>query len=273
MVPDTGSTYDYGNSATKSLMTKYYDNKTGSVLINEINVNQLHDQKVYLNFNGGTEELEEGKDYKITVSQMEDGSGYRYTYEIFSSVFKKQGTYSITVQSVDEAGNINTNATVKEGNDVVDVPFEFAIDTTNPVITSTENLEPDVLWTKTHDAEHTFSFTTTDNMSLSKLTYAVVDSKGNPIGKEETLDADQLKNANGMVSVDLRSANTNQYIKLTAVDAAGNTLTATYSIYMNANALSRAWHFYWYIFLLVGAGIVILVFLLIRNSKNKKKAA
>lgn len=268
-----GSTYDYGDTATKSLMTKYFDKKTGSVLINEINVNQLHDQKVYLNFNGGTEELEEGKDYKITVSQMEDGSGYKYTYEIFSSVFKKQGTYSITVQSVDEAGNINTNATVKEGNDVVDVPFEFAIDTTNPVITSTENLEPDVLWTKTHDAEHTFSFTTTDNMSISKLTYAVTDAEGNPIGKEETLDADQLKSVNGMVSVDLRSANTNQYIKLTAVDAAGNTLTAMYSIYMNANALSRAWHFYWYVFLLVGAGIAVLIFFLVRNSKNKKKAA
>lgn len=268
-----GSTYDYGDSATKSLMTKYFDKKTGSVLINEINVNQLHDQKVYLNFNGGTEELEEGKDYKITVSQMEDGSGYKYTYEIFSSVFKKQGTYSITVQSVDEAGNINTNATVKEGNDVVDVPFEFAIDTTNPVITSTENLEPDVLWTKTHDAEHTFSFTTTDNMSISKLTYAVTDADGNPIGKEETLDADQLKAVNNMVSVDLRSANTNQYIKLTAVDAAGNTLTAMYSIYMNANALSRAWHFYWYVFLLIGAGIAVLIFFLVRNSKNKKKAA
>lgn len=268
-----GSTYDYGDTATKSLMTKYFDKKTGSVLINEINVNQLHDQKVYLNFNGGTEELEEGKDYKITVSQMEDGSGYKYTYEIFSSVFKKQGTYSITVQSVDEAGNINTNATVKEGNDVVDVPFEFAIDTTNPVITSTENLEPDVLWTKTHDAEHTFSFTTTDNMSISKLTYAVTDAEGNPIGKEETLDADQLKSVNGMVSVDLRSANTNQYIKLTAVDAAGNTLTAMYSIYMNANALSRAWHFYWYVFLLIGAGIAVLIFFLVRNSKNKKKAA
>ena len=126
-----GSTYAF-DQQTEQLLNNYYSNAPQDVVIREINVDRVVSHSIVASVNGESRTLVEGEDYTVT----ESGNGWmEYVYTIKASVFDKEGPYDIIVTSEDEAGNVNTNRTVKADGGVVEgVPVNFVLDETAPNI-------------------------------------------------------------------------------------------------------------------------------------------
>ena len=126
-----GSTYDFDDS-TKALLKDFYTPKSKEVVIYEVNVSKLKDQTVTVSNNGESKTLAEGKDYTIKYTS---NGWMQYAYIISADVFDKDGNYDVVVTSVDEAGNKNTNRTVKKDGGVVEATaVNFVVDTTKPTV-------------------------------------------------------------------------------------------------------------------------------------------
>ena len=126
-----GSTYDF-DDLTKALLKDFYTPKSKEVVIYEINVSKLKDQTVTVSNNGESKTLAEGKDYTIKYTS---NGWMQYAYIISADVFDKDGNYDVVVTSVDEAGNKNTNRTVKKDGGVVEATaVNFVVDTTKPTV-------------------------------------------------------------------------------------------------------------------------------------------
>jgi len=61
-------------------------------------------------------DLQSGTDY--TVKELKDEKGYTYTYMLNDELFIKEGVYSISVKTTDEAGNVNDTRLKKESDEI-----------------------------------------------------------------------------------------------------------------------------------------------------------
>lgn len=122
-----GSVYDLSN--VKSILNKYLPEEQ-DIIFTETNVNTLDRESILLKMvkNGTPVDLVEGRDYTVNAT---GGSGQWsvYTYTVHKALFKDDGRYSITVYSVDAAGNVNENIDESKT-----AELSFGIDKTIPVI-------------------------------------------------------------------------------------------------------------------------------------------
>lgn len=113
----------------KNILGKYVKDNI-DVVISEVNVDDLamNTIKVVLTKNGTPETLTEGKDYTLDKTGG-NGRWCEYTYTIGKQKFESDGTYIVTLYSVDKAGNINQSADENKAAEV-----SFGIDHTDPEV-------------------------------------------------------------------------------------------------------------------------------------------
>ena len=201
-----GSNY-YFSDMTADYLAEYYHQKGSSIVIFEVNADDLHDNKVTIYHDGRAVMLSEGS-FKIDdISEKDDWKRYRYSMD--GSLFTEEGVYEIFVSSVDEAGNLQDNK-------LRGVPVGFAIDRTPPgaVITGVED-------GKLYEEEsREITVVASDNMAMGTLRILIN-------GEEKaSFDAEEIAEAEGKLPYTLTESGSWQEITLAFEDAAGNRGTA-----------------------------------------------
>lgn len=248
-----GSVYVF-NKALKETGGKYVQSVSGLALT-EVNVDSLVDDtiRLVLTVNGIPTTLSEGLDYSIDVNG-DEGLWRNYTYSLEDRLFENDGTYILTVYSVDRAGNMNQNT-----DETKEAEIEFGVDATNPVIIPI-NFESGETYNET---VYQANISIKDNLVLDYVEVYVD-------GRNVNVNADGEN-----YTFDIPEANVSRNIRIVAVDAAGN--QAEYvlkDIWVTTNFFVR-----WYnnkpVFvatLATGVGIALAIILLfIRRDKRKIK--
>ncbi len=269
-----GSTFDFNDDEpTIDLVDSYYAQETGNVIIREVNVNKLTGYTLTVNRDGSNITLVEGEDFRVISSAI--AGGYQYIYEIFPEVFTSEGTYSIIVQSVDEAGNTNTNSTVRTDDGVNDYPVVFAIDKTLPTV-SIDELDPDDRSNNNfNENSKTFRISVRDNNAMSRV---IVTVDGNVVFDMEGQElAEYLEEHGGFVEITLDASSGYQTIKVQAFDGAGNESADTqYQVLVTTNFFVRFFYnkplFYGSIIFLILLLLAIAYYIKKKMDKQKKNA-
>lgn len=184
-------------------ISKKFVKSTDDIIIFETNVDSLDMTKikVRLTKNGKPVDLVLDKDFTIEQTGG-NGSWCQYRYCINKDLFKDDGTYIITVYSVDAAGNINEN-----DDDSKRAEISFGIDNTNPVI-----IPIDIEKEKTYAVKRKpVNINIKDNLMLANVEILLNGEPVDYLTEEENYSFEML------------SSNKKQNIKIVAEDAAGNT--------------------------------------------------
>ena len=163
-----GSTYDI--SAVMNMIGAYIQ-KENTVIVKEINPDELTDYSVTLFKNNEPEKLHEqqgdiNKDYNMEFVGS-DGEWHSYTYTINQGNFSDEGNYDVRLYSVDKAGNISQN-TLKDKNGNIN----FAVDK-KPPTAELINLKDNTTYV---ESSHKVLMTADDNIKLESIKVYLDDS-------------------------------------------------------------------------------------------------
>lgn len=247
-----GSVYDI--SAMDKTNGKYLKSED-DVVITETNVDSLKksDTKVKLIKNGTPTDLEEGKDYSVEETGG-NGKWKQYKYKINKSLFTDDGKYSVSVYTVDAAGNVNENIAENKKAEI-----SFGVDKTNPVVVPIdfESGSQYPVTTKTVSVE------IKDNLVLDNVKIYLNDTevKYNNEGESYTFD--------------IPEKNEKQNVKIIATDAAGNELALTVDNFLVTSNVFVRWFNNTPLFIGSIAGIVVIigaVIVLVVLKRRKKES-
>ena len=246
-----GSNY-YFSDMTADFLTGYYHQKGSSIVIFEVNVDTLRDNRVTVYHEGRAVTLPEGSFRIDDVSEKEGWKRYRYSMD--GSLFAEEGVYEIIVSSVDEAGN-------RQDNRLKGAPVGFAVDRTPPgaVITGVEDGE---LY---EEESREMTVAVSDNMAMGTLRILIDGEEKASFGAEEIAEAE------GKLHYTLEESRRWQEISLAYEDAAGNKGTAdTCRVLLTTGWAARILHRKgtWLPVLPVIAAAV--VFLAVRRKKQEE---
>lgn len=195
-----GSVYDL--SRLQEIIGKYLQSEE-DIVFTETNVDSLKtgETKIKLIKNGTPIDLVEGRDYTVAAA---GGGGLwsQYIYTLSKALFADDGRYSISVYSVDMAGNINENI-----DETKKAEISFGIDKTNPVIVPID-FESN---TQYPVKVKTVSVEIKDNLVLDDVKIYLNDAEVEYRSEGETY------------TFDIPEKNGKQNVRIVAVDAAGNT--------------------------------------------------
>ena len=245
-----GSTY-YFSDMTAEYIGRYYNKKGSSVVIYEVNVDEVKDNTITVYRDGKVLEVPEGKSKIEDIS--EENNWRQYMYSIDASVFEEEGAYEVIVGSADKAGN-------RQDNKSAGVPANFIVDRTAPtaVITGVEN--DGYYDEKSRDAV----ISVTDDRAMGTLKVFVN-------GEERaSFDTEEIAEAEGKLPLTLSESDSWQEITLQFEDAAGNAgEAAPCRVLVTTDAMtrfirSRTW--LWLLLLLLAAGTGYAVVRKRRNS-------
>lgn len=198
-----GSVYTLDSGLAE--ITGSYIKEAVDIVLTETNVDALEEDsiEVVLSTNGTPRTLEKGADYTLTKSGG-NGSWNQYEYELHKENFAGDGTYKVTIYSVDAAGNINETV-----NEAKKAEIEFGVDGTAPVIVPL-NIEDG----GNYDVEQlTASFSVQDNLVLDNVKVTL---NGEAVAYQNSGDTYEF-----VIPEDTGR----QSVVVLAQDAAGNALT------------------------------------------------
>lgn len=204
-----GSVYTFDSPKREEILGKYIKEEQ-DIVFTETNVNELERSTILVKMmkNGVPTDLQEGTDY--TVSAKEDeGTWSRYTYTIKKNLFAEDGTYVISVYSVDKAGNINENIADDKFFDEenkVKAEISFGIDKTAPVVVPLDLQSNSRYKTESKTA----SIEIKDNLLLSQVQITL-----NNQAVEYEMDGETYR-------FDIPESTKEQSVEVLAYDAAGN---------------------------------------------------
>lgn len=201
-------------------ITGTYIQEAVDVVLTETNVDLLDESsiEVVVSANGIPRTLERGKDYTLIPSGA-SGSWKQYEYNLHKENFAGDGTYKVTIYSVDAAGNINE--TVDE---TKKAEIEFGVDGTAPVIVPL-NVEDGGSYDMN---QMTASFSVQDNLVLENVEIAL---NGETVEYQSNGDIYEF-----VIPEDSKR----QMVAVSAQDAAGNILTYEVTeVLVSTNALVR----------------------------------
>jgi hypothetical protein len=223
-----GSTYGV-DDATKKILDGYYTNGlTDDLHVTVINVDEI--EGFVITTSRGlvdSHDLVEGEDYAIDVEEIT--GGYLYTITIFKETFDKDGAYSISVYTVDKAGNTSTNVTADEAHGL---EMAFYLDTEAPSIVL-NNLDKGATYAvESYDGG---SISVSDQ-TLDEVTVVISYKDGETItyvwGSEDINTADF--NGTFVAKLDgskaIAQSNKSINIRVTAKDKAGNVMEGPYTV-------------------------------------------
>ena len=246
-----GSTYDLTDLA--DLSGKFVQTEE-DVVFEEINVDALnHDTiRVVMTKNGTPVDLVEGTDYTVEVTGG-NGQWSVYRYIINRSLFVDDGRYTISVYSVDSAGNINENI-----DEAKQAEISFGVDKTAPVIVS---LDLD------NGAQYPVQVKDTtveirDNLVLENVTIYLNDQA---VEYQENEESYQFS---------IPETNSLQDVRIVAEDAAGNRQEVTVADFLVSTNFFVRWYNNTPLFIGTIAGVVVIAlgitaFLVFGRRKKK----
>ena len=246
-----GSVYDL--ATLEKIIGKYLQNEE-DVVFTETNVDSLKKgkTKVKLTKNGTPKDLVEGTDYTVTETGG-NGQWSQYKYTINKALFTDDGRYSISVYSVDAAGNINENI-----DETKKAEISFGVDKTKPVIVPID-FESD---TQYPVEVKTVSVEIKDNLVLE--------------GVKIYLNGSEIKynNDGETYTFDIPEKNEKQNVRIVAVDAAGNEYELLVENFLVSTNLFVRWFNNTPLFIGSIAGVVILcgAIVLLVMFKRKKSS-
>ncbi len=213
-----GSNYELAKD-TKKLISDYYSRKEEDLVITETNVSTLKENGITYSKNGELVTLEKGKDYEVKDEGTEYASWKKYTYTIYADNFIGEGSYIVTIHSIDGAENNMTNRSAKTKEYTKKV--EFVIDKTAPqtVITGVDNNMQYM------ESERDVRIDSQDNIALKEVGVYLND-KGdcaftwNP--DLPTEEREEFEVNDGMIRYAMKSASHWQNLRVVSVDKAGN---------------------------------------------------
>ena len=246
-----GSVYDL--ATLEKIIGKYLQNEE-DVVFTETNVDSLKkgETKIKLTKNGTPKDLVEGTDYTVTETGG-NGQWSQYKYTINKALFTDDGRYSISVYSVDAAGNINENI-----DETKKAEISFGVDKTKPVIVPID-FESD---TQYPVEVKTVSVEIKDNLVLE--------------GVKIYLNGSEIKynNDGENYTFDIPEKNEKQNVRIVAVDAAGNEYELLVENFLVSTNLFVRWFNNTPLFIGSIAGVVILcgAIVLLVMFKRKKSS-
>lgn len=246
-----GSTYDLTDLA--DLSGKFVQTEE-DVIFEEINVDALnHDTiRIVMTKNGTPVDLVEGTDYTVEVTGG-NGQWSVYRYIINRSLFADDGRYTISVYSVDSAGNINENI-----DEAKQAEISFGVDKTAPVIVP---LDLD------NGAQYPVQVKDTtveirDNLVLENVTIYLNDQA---VEYQENEESYQFS---------IPETNSLQDVRIVAEDAAGNRQEVTVADFLVSTNFFVRWYNNTPLFIGTIAGVVVIAlgitaFLVFGRRKKK----
>lgn len=247
-----GSVYDL--DGLKNMLGKYLRNEE-DVVFTEVNVDSLNksETKLKITKNGTPRDLVEGVDYTVLET---GGSGLwsRYRYTINKALFTDDGRYSISVYTVDAAGNINENI-----DETKKAEISFGVDKTNPVIVPID-FESGVQYPV---EVKTVSLEIKDNLVLDSVKIYLNDVEV------------QYENSGETYTFDIPEKNEKQNVRIVAVDAAGNAYELPVENFLVSTNVFVRWFNNTPLFVgsLVGVALIAGAIVFLVGSKRTKKEA
>lgn len=248
-----GSVYALDQEFLDSISGKYIQQEQ-DIVLTEINVNSLEESSVALKLtkNGTPSDLTADKDYTTEKTGGND-QWSRYVYTVAKGLFAEDGRYSVSVYSLDDAGNVNENI-----DETKKAEISFGVDKTKPVIVPAD-LENGQQYA---EQEKTASIEVKDNLVLETVS---IELNGSPV---------TFENENETYTFAIPESNEKQTVKIVATDAAGNTEEILVEDFLvSSNPLVR-WYNNTPLFIgtLVGVGVLIVAIILFIILGKKKKS-
>lgn len=245
---------DYVLTAPQDVNGRYVTS-TGDLVIEEINVNALDRTQIIVTLytaDQAGKTLAEGVDY--TLEQI--GKINRYT--IFAKNFENDSVYTLTIYSVDAAGNKNDSTDESK-----ELKIEFVIDKVPPVITSEtlDTTERKNNRPKAESLDAVFAVTDNHEVNVDSLTFTV---DGNPV--QYTVDDA------GKYHIVLTESKNWQTVSVSVQDTAGQAAEAVEAQVLVTTNLFIRWYSNTPLFvgsLAGGAAVVAVAVALIVKRKKK----
>lgn len=218
-----GSIYVLDKSSQKWL-NQYYIREEQDIIICEQNVNALTKKEIICSRDGDVCILKEGTDYEVK-ERITSFQWKEYEYCIFSSCFAREGTYSLSLYSEDEADNQSDNRSK-------DISIEFVVDKTKPmaVIGGVEDGE------RYQATVREITIDPRDNIGISEV-------RVHMNGKMETFLAKDLAKTHGVVKIQAKASYEWQKIYAEVTDVSGNVMTTNpVSFLLTDNMLVQFYH-------------------------------
>lgn len=252
-----GSVYDL--TEIKDINGEYSKVEKDIVIV-ETNTDTLDRDSIKVKLTKGrtTTDLKEGKDYTV-VQTGGNGTWSQYKYTIKKSLFAGDGRYSISIYSVDGAGNENQN--IVESKDAI---VSFAIDKTAPLIIPVDFESGTKNQPTEYDTEmKTVSIEIKDNLSLDDV---VIYLNNNNI--EYEVDGDTY-------IIEVPESDEQQEVKVVAKDSAGN----EHTVLVEHVLVSTNWVVRWYnnkpVFFGSIAGVLgvagLIIFFVVKKKKKDEE--
>lgn len=227
-----------------------YVSSLKDVVITEYNADRhAKDRSVFITKDSQMLELVEGIDYIVEESGgLDEWSEYRY--RIFSGNFSSDARYTVSIHTVDEAGNVNISDSAKKQAEV-----SFYVDKTKPLC-----IPLNISDNSTYKGEsYTARVSVSDNIVLKNIRVYV---NGVPVNSR--LDDDEC-------SFNIPNSSSAQSVSIVLTDMAGNTGEYSYkNILVTTNVLRLLVRRTWF---KVSAGLTLLLTgaaaLFIRRRKNR----
>lgn len=205
-----------------------YLNKAPKVIITERNVD-MHDEKseIIIIIDKGTQTVQLSEnEYEVSEPvRLKDNSGYEYKYTIVPENFDQDLDYSISIQSVDAAGN--TNVSTARGAEV-----SFTLDTHVPEFKCDDLVDK----AEFKGSERQFRLNVNEKLSHIKVTTSL---------KEKLVDKDVDGDENSFVFT-VPASNSSREIIVELTDLAGNKTVKKYdNLLVTENVVLYALHKTW----------------------------
>lgn len=227
-----GSTFML-DEGTGSLVGKYIS-RAQDIVITEVNADKHSEPySVYITKDSEMSVLKDNVDYKVEYKGGDD-EWSEYKYIIYAKNFEKDGRYTVSIHSVDEAGNINISTSEKKN-----TRLEFCVDTTEPLCIPLNVTENSAYKGERLDAKMSVS----DNIMLKGAKVFLNDKEI----RSRYIDDEYLE-------FTIPNAKHSQDVKIVLTDMAGNEIEYSYkNILVTTNAVRLLAHKTWFKFVCGGA--------------------
>lgn len=257
-----GSTYVAYDTATQKLLDVGYGKTAPTIKIQEINPNEIRNEKVVLSTGSESVTLKKGTDYTVETTTGKD-CWNGALYSVKASVFEKngklaEGSYELTFFSEDSANHSNSNRANEAG-----LPVRFTLDTSAPVVVITGVDNGDRIRAASRDVTLFYS----DSSGIKEIIIYLD-------GKEYLrLSAGELAKHPDSYTFTVDQSNSGRVLSVKVLDAADNEVkTDDIRFFLNSSAFLQYLHNA-VLLAITGAVLALAIVLAILLVRRKKRAA
>lgn len=257
-----GSTYVAYDTATQKLLDVGYGKTAPTIKIQEINPNEIRNEKVVLSTGSESVTLKKGTDYTVEATTGKD-CWNGALYSVKASVFEKngklaEGSYELTFFSEDSANHSNSNRANEAG-----LPVRFTLDTSAPVVVITGVDNGDRIRAASRDVTLFYS----DSSGIKEIIIYLD-------GKEYLrLSAEELAKHPDSYTFTVDQSNSGRVLSVKVLDAADNEVkTDDIRFFLNSSVFQQYLHNA-VLLAITGAVLALAIVLAILLIRRKKRAA